>query len=162
MLANIAQIPLPRPNLHSVVSRVIRTTESVIPFRFKQKALEKGLNKAFHQPLEDDEFWFLENQYLGVEVTDLGIKVVISCNAERLIVCQQDNADAWIKGKAEDLIKLANRELDPDTLFFQRRLLIEGNTELGLAVKNLLDSIDWDDLPDSVRKGLAMVQKLPI
>jgi predicted lipid carrier protein YhbT len=28
-------------------------------------------------------------------------------------------------------------------LFFQRRLVIEGDTELGLALKNLLDSLDW-------------------
>jgi len=35
------------------------------------------------------------------------------------------------------------REEDPDTLFFNRKLVIEGDTELGLIVKNLLDSIDW-------------------
>lgn len=42
-----------------------------------------------------------------------------------------------------DFIALALREEDPDTLFFARRLTIEGDTELGLIVKNLLDSIDW-------------------
>jgi predicted lipid carrier protein YhbT len=35
------------------------------------------------------------------------------------------------------------REEDPDTLFFARRLTIEGDTELGLVAKNLLDGIDW-------------------
>jgi hypothetical protein len=34
---------------------------------------------------------------------------------------------------------------DPDMLFFHRRLAIEGDTELGLVVKNLLDRIDWDE-----------------
>jgi predicted lipid carrier protein YhbT len=42
---------------------------------------------------------------------------------------------------------LVSRQEDPDTLFFLRRLMIEGDTELGLAVKNLLDSRDPDDLP---------------
>jgi predicted lipid carrier protein YhbT len=28
-------------------------------------------------------------------------------------------------------------------LFFQRRLVIEGDTELGLRLKNLLDSVEW-------------------
>jgi len=31
---------------------------------------------------------------------------------------------------------------DPDTLFFSRRLTIDGDTELGLLVKNALDAID--------------------
>lgn len=33
-----------------------------------------------------------------------------------------------------------------DTLFFSRRLLMEGETDLGLLVKNTLDAIDWDAL----------------
>ena len=43
--------------------------------------------------------------------------------------------------------RLMLREEDPDTLFFSRRLRIEGDTELGLIVKNLLDSVDWDSTP---------------
>jgi predicted lipid carrier protein YhbT len=39
------------------------------------------------------------------------------------------------------------REEDPDTLFFNRKLIIEGDTELGLIVKNLLDSVDWSTTP---------------
>jgi hypothetical protein len=31
---------------------------------------------------------------------------------------------------------------DPDTLFFSRRLAMEGDTELGLLIKNTLDAID--------------------
>ncbi|MGB7997639.1 MAG: SCP2 sterol-binding domain-containing protein, partial [Photobacterium halotolerans] len=42
------------------------------------------------------------------------------------------------------------RKVDPDTLFFQRRLTMQGDTELGLAVKNLLDSLDLDSLPKSL------------
>ena len=45
------------------------------------------------------------------------------------------------------------RQEDPDTLFFNRRLKIEGDTELGLVVKNLLDSIDWSTVP--VMKSLV-------
>lgn len=43
---------------------------------------------------------------------------------------------------------------DPDSLFFQRRLRIEGDTELGLEVKNLMDSLDLDELPKIVRLAL--------
>ena len=37
---------------------------------------------------------------------------------------------------------LARRLEDPDTLFFSRRLSMEGDTELGLLVKNTLDAIE--------------------
>ena len=40
-------------------------------------------------------------------------------------------------------MRMMMREEDPDTLFFNRKLQIEGDTELGLITKNLLDSVDW-------------------
>lgn len=33
---------------------------------------------------------------------------------------------------------------EPGPTFFQHRLIIEGETELGLGLKNLLDSLEWD------------------
>lgn len=44
-------------------------------------------------------------------------------------------------------LKLLARQEDPDTLFFNRQLAIEGNTELGLTVKNMLDAVEWNRLP---------------
>jgi predicted lipid carrier protein YhbT len=38
------------------------------------------------------------------------------------------------------------RKEDPDTLFFSRRLLMEGDTELGLLVKNTLDAMELPPL----------------
>ena len=45
---------------------------------------------------------------------------------------------------ARDLARLALRLEDPDTLFFDRRLRIEGDTDLGLRIKNMLDAVDLD------------------
>ena len=42
-----------------------------------------------------------------------------------------------------DFLRMMLREEDPDTLFFNRKLQIEGDTELGLITKNLLDSVEW-------------------
>lgn len=53
-------------------------------------------------------------------------------------------ADVRISGKLEDFWQLATRREDPDTLFFSRRLSIEGDTETGVHVKNLLDALDYD------------------
>jgi predicted lipid carrier protein YhbT len=54
--------------------------------------------------------------------------------------------DLMISATARDFIALALREEDPDTLFFSRRLLMEGDTDLGLLVKNTLDAVDWPRL----------------
>jgi len=51
-------------------------------------------------------------------------------------------ADLTMSARARDFLALLLREEDPDTLFFSRRLLMEGDTELGLLVKNTLDGID--------------------
>ncbi|UWX03885.1 chorismate mutase [Pseudoxanthomonas sp. NC8] len=40
---------------------------------------------------------------------------------------------------------------DADTLFFQRRLVLTGDVELGLTVRNLLDRLPWEDLPLGLR-----------
>lgn len=48
-------------------------------------------------------------------------------------------------------LQLLARQEDPDTLFFKRELEITGDTELGLLVKNLLDAIEWPQLPARLR-----------
>ena len=44
--------------------------------------------------------------------------------------------DLRISASTRDFIALALRQEDPDALFFDRRLLMEGDTDLGLVVKN--------------------------
>jgi predicted lipid carrier protein YhbT len=53
-----------------------------------------------------------------------------------------ESPDLSIGACAHDLLRLARREEDPDTLFFSRRLALEGDTELGLLFKNTLDAFD--------------------
>ena len=50
--------------------------------------------------------------------------------------------DVTFTACAADYVLLATRRADPDTLFFERRLLIEGDTETGLRLKNLLDAVE--------------------
>ena len=79
----------------------------------------------------------------------------ISYKDEKLIVSDKaENEDVSFSGPLNDLILIAGRKEDPDTLFFQRRLKIEGDTELGLEVKNLMDSVDFDSLPKHLNQAL--------
>lgn len=49
----------------------------------------------------------------------------------------------WLFAPISAFLQLAARQEDPDTLFFNRTLSIEGDTELGLIVKNMLDAMEW-------------------
>jgi len=49
--------------------------------------------------------------------------------------------DATVRASLADFLALALRREDPDTLFFTRRLVIEGDTGLGLEIKNALDAL---------------------
>jgi predicted lipid carrier protein YhbT len=53
-------------------------------------------------------------------------------------------ANVSIRGELADFLLLATRAEDPDTLFFARRLSLEGETETGLFVKNQLDAFEFD------------------
>ena len=44
--------------------------------------------------------------------------------------------------QARDFVRIAAREEDADTLFFNRRLVVEGDTDTALLVKNTLDAIE--------------------
>lgn len=50
--------------------------------------------------------------------------------------------DLRIAATAHDFGALAAGEADADTLYFGRRLIVEGDTELALMVKNTLDALD--------------------
>ncbi len=50
--------------------------------------------------------------------------------------------DATVAGGVGDFLLLAARREDADTLFFQRRLRMSGDTELGLYLKNFLDAFE--------------------
>lgn len=52
--------------------------------------------------------------------------------------------DVTISGKLHSFMQLLGGREDPDTLFFQRKLSVEGDTDTGVHVKNLLDTLDYD------------------
>jgi O2-independent ubiquinone biosynthesis accessory factor UbiT len=109
-----------------------------------------GIGKAAEtsQPLADGDLDFLQGNWLKIEISDHDLQCLFSCGSLReVLIRQYGESDVCIRGSLKSFILLAARKEDPDTLFFQRDLVIEGDTELGLEVKNLLDSLDLDELP---------------
>lgn len=127
------------------------------PFALKRQVLEQVLSWQFRQALADGELEFLEGRWLSIHVCDIDLKWYTTVENEKLIVSQQADADVSFSADASDLLMIAARKQDPDTLFFQRRLVIEGDTELGLYVKNLMDAIELEQMPKALRVMLLQL-----
>ena len=121
------------------------------PFTLKRQVLEQVLSWQFRQALADGELEFLDGRWLSINVRDIGLRWYTSVENDKLIVSQNADADVSFSADASDLLMIAARKQDPDTLFFQRRLVIEGDTELGLYVKNLMDAIELEQMPKALR-----------
>lgn len=150
---------LPIPEfIRPVAKMVMGIPGRYIPYSAQKQVLSIVLNQAFREPLQHGELDFLEGAKVRIRVTDLCIDWLIKVDGDRFTpVARELDDDACISGESPDFILLATRRADPDTLFFQRRIRIEGDTELGLGVKNTMDSMDWDDLPAPLRRLLQSV-----
>lgn len=122
-----------------------------MPESLQRLLLEQSLNRVLDAALRDGGLDFLAYRHLALEVSDMRLRRVFTVRDRRLIDCgDRRSAEVAICGNAVELMLLAARREDPDTLFFQRRLVMQGDTELGLMVRNLLDRLDWEEFPAGV------------
>jgi len=83
----------------------------------------------------------LQGKLINIHVADACVDFYFTLNRNGMIACHRNREpDLSITASASDFLMLALRKEDPDTLFFSRRLRMEGDTELGLLVKNTLDA----------------------
>ena len=102
-----------------------------------------ALNLALAKQLNPDVTQMLIDKKLRLCVLDAQWTFDFEWRNSRFVACQNAAAsDLTISASAHDFFKLARRQEDPDTLFFNRRLTMEGDTELGLLVKNTIDAIE--------------------
>ncbi|MEQ4531231.1 MAG: SCP2 domain-containing protein [Mixta sp.] len=137
--------------------RLLRLPVQLTPFALKKILLQQLLNTQFRHALAEGELDFLEGRWLGIDIHDIALRWAVTLENDRLQINDREDADVWFRGTANDLLLIAARKRDPDTLFFQRRLIIEGDTELGLEVKNLMDAIELENMPAPLRIGLMQL-----
>jgi len=102
-----------------------------------------ALNLVLKPYLPDDVRAGLAGRHLRVRVSDAGVAFDFTWRGNGFAAMTPAGlADLEIGACTRDFLALARRELDPDTLFFSRRLSMEGDTELGLLVKNTLDAME--------------------
>jgi len=144
-----------------VLRQLIGLPGRFIPYAAQKPVLRAVLNEAFRAPLRHGELDFLEGAAIRIRVQDMNIDWLLTVRNGRFRPLDRERSeDVCISGESPDFALLATRRADPDTLFFQRRIRIEGDTELGLAVKNTMDGMDWDDLPGPLRRLLQVLGQL--
>jgi predicted lipid carrier protein YhbT len=120
---------------------------AIIPDRVHSTAVVTLLNRVFADALREGELDYLHGHSVRIHVRDMQLTFCITLQQGRLAASRARNMpDLSITGTLHAFLLLAARCEDTDTLFFQRRLRMEGNTELGLEVKNFLDGLDVDSL----------------
>lgn len=103
--------------------------------------------------LPEESLRELEGKRFRVTVLDTGMVAEFSYSqgAFRPVLVPSGEPDLKFTARLSAFLQMVSRQEDPDTLFFNRSLDIEGDTELGLRVKNMLDALEW---PRLAWKGL--------
>ena len=124
-------------------------------------ALTAALNAAVKMKLlPEDSLAALDGKTFLVQVQDTGGQAAFTYRGGffRPLFSPTGSPDLAFRANLSAFLQVASRQEDPDTLFFNRELSIEGDTELGLIVKNMLDAVDLSQL----RSAFPALPKLPI
>lgn len=150
--------------LDPVVARLIKPSNlggiaTRMPQRLNIALVQKLLNLAFAEQIREGDFEFLHRRMLQVEIRDAGLFIGLSydhgritCNHFKRHGCE---SDVTLSIETPDAIKLIQQEIDPDTLFFQRKLKINGDTNLAHHVKNTIDTLDPQVIPPMLMKLIS-------
>ncbi len=137
-----------------------------LPLQLQIGLISQVLNRLFLTHCQQGELDFLADKTVVIEVTDFAFLFSLQLRQHKLCVSacdelQKQQADLRVKASSSDFFLLCSSQADPDTLFFQRRLSMLGDTELGLYLKNFLDSFDCAaQLPTTVWQLQQKVAKV--
>lgn len=104
-----------------------------------------AINPVLKDHITEEMQAMLAGKLLRLTVTDLGLHFNFLWTSGGFVAgWHVEKPDLVISASAHDFVLLASRREDPDTLFFNRRLVTQGDTELGVLLKNTIDALDWD------------------
>lgn len=117
---------------------------SRLPAGLPNRLLAWLLNRILEAARRDGELDWLRDKVVCLVFEDAGVCLHIATDARGHLHVRSrgSSPDVTIEGLVYDFFLLATRREDPDTLFFQRRLRLSGDVELGLHLKNFLDSLE--------------------
>ncbi len=135
-----------------------------LPSTINFAIIDSLLNKVFAQQVRDRDFDFFQGRILQIEFSDarLCIGLTYRCNKLNCIHfdSQPAKATSTLSINVSDAIRLIKQEVDPDTLFFNRKLKISGDTEFAHRVKNIIDTLDPALIPKALIPALSGYQRI--
>ena len=159
----MAHNPAKRP----VLPRPLTLPLGLIPESADNLVFSKALNQVFKQQLREGELDFLEGCSVSLRITDANKSFSVRLRNGRFHgAAAGAEHDLIVSGTLYDFMLLAAGREDPDTLFFQRYLSMQGDTGLGVYLKNFLASVEPRELPlpsvfhTALNKGLDWYQRL--
>jgi len=100
------------------------------------------LDRLLWPRLDAEQRRLLAERCVEVEVVEAGLRVRLRLGARGFEVAPAGDAPVLVvRAQAGALVKLLRGQEDADRLFFDRALVMEGDTEYGLMLKNTLDAI---------------------
>lgn len=124
--------------LHRHAARSVSRLPSAPPSWVAARVLNAGLWPRLPREVHAA----LAGQLIALEVTDLGWRVRLRGSSDGFVAAGDAHPhDLRIAAQALGWWRLTRGEDDPDRLFFDRVLVMEGDTELGLILKNSLDAL---------------------
>ena len=138
-----ASATTPSPLFPTTVPAPVAAVLSRLPAFPAALLLTTALNASVARQLPADVGAMLSKKRLRIQVRDARMALDFTWTGGAFVprACHAQT-DLCIAASAHDFLRLAQRLEDPDTLFFNRRLSMEGDTELGLVVKNTLDALE--------------------
>lgn len=101
-----------------------------------------ALDRLLLPRLDAQQRALLSRRKVEVEVVEAGLRVRLVLGARGFQVARGADAPVLtIRARADALWRLLRGEDDADRLFFDRALVMEGDTEFGLVLKNTLDAV---------------------
>lgn len=121
---------------------VLRQVVEKLPVEPPSFVLATVLNRVLLPRLDPDTRLALSGRCVEIHVKDAAVRVRLQLGARGFVPASRTASVVLrISAPATSFWSLAAGKEDADTLFFERALAMEGDTEFGLLVKNTLDAI---------------------
>lgn len=131
-----------RPAPSAGALAALRALVQRLPVQPPSFVLARLLDALLLKRLPADARAALSQRTVEVVVEDLGLRVRLQLGERGFCVAPAADVTALrIVAPALSYLRLLRGEEDADRLFFERALVIEGDTEMGLVLKNTLDAI---------------------
>ena len=120
----------------------LRPVVQRLPMQPPTFALSLALNRWLLPRIPDDSRKALSDRTVQVDITDLGLSLKMQLQTRGFVLAPNGSkVELRIAAASQTFWRLMRGTDDADRLFFERALVMEGDTELGLVLKNTIDAI---------------------